>query len=63
MNIQVGDYLIMKKKHPCGNDIFMVQRVGMDFKIECTQCKHLVMANRGKIQKNIKQIIKKDNIT
>ncbi len=58
MDVQVGDTLLMKKKHPCGADTFSVLRIGMDFKIRCTGCGHEIMAPRVKIEKNIKKITK-----
>ena len=58
MDVVVGDKLIMKKSHPCGNNSFLVLRVGMDFKIKCSGCGHEVMLPRSKVEKNIKQIIK-----
>lgn len=57
MDIKVGDRLIMKKSHPCGNDTFSVLRVGMDFKLRCEGCGHEVMLARTKAEKNIKRII------
>ena len=51
--------LEMKKPHPCGNKIFLVTRVGMDFKIKCTGCGREVMVPRVKIEKNIKSILQK----
>ena len=60
MDIQVGDKLIMKKKHPCGADIFEVKRIGMDFKLVCTGCGHEIMVPRTKAEKALKKIIKKD---
>ena len=50
----------MKKKHPCGNDIFTVTRIGMDFKLKCDGCSHEVMVPRSKAEKAIKKIIKSD---
>ena len=38
MDIQIGDVLIMKKPHPCGENRFTVGRVGMDFRIRCVGC-------------------------
>ena len=35
MDIRINDELMMKKPHPCGNNRFLVLRVGMDFKIRC----------------------------
>ena len=57
MNVNVGDRLIMKKPHPCGNKEFEVLRIGVDFKIRCTECGREVMVPRSKIEKNIKSII------
>ncbi len=60
MDIQVGDVIVMKKKHPCGNSEFDVLRVGMDFKIRCKKCGHEVMVPRTKAEKNIKKVIKNE---
>ncbi|MBQ3074686.1 MAG: DUF951 domain-containing protein [Clostridia bacterium] len=56
MDVQVGDVLKMKKAHPCGGTDFLVLRVGMDFKIKCTQCGRQVMIPRSKAEKNIKSV-------
>lgn len=58
MDIRIGDILEMKKQHPCGNKCFEVLRIGMDFRIRCTNCGREVMLPRNKVEKNIKNIIK-----
>lgn len=58
MDIRVGDILTMKKAHPCENKDFLVTRSGMDFKLECKKCGHVVMIPRLKAEKNIKKIIR-----
>lgn len=58
MEISVGDRIEMKKQHPCGCKIFKVTRIGMDFKIECENCGHIIMLPRNKVEKSIKKIIK-----
>lgn len=58
MDIQIGDKLLMKKKHPCGNDIFTVTRIGMDFKLRCDSCGREFMVPRTKAEKSVKKIIK-----
>ncbi len=60
MDIQVGDKLLMKKKHPCGESIFTVTRIGMDFKIKCDGCGHEIMLPRVKCEKNIKKVLHKE---
>ena len=56
MDVRVGDILEMKKPHPCGCKEFLVTRSGMDFKIQCRKCGHLVEIPRLKAEKNIKRI-------
>lgn len=56
MNVNVGDFIVMKKPHPCGGKEFEVLRIGADFKIKCTTCGHEVMLPRSKAEKNIKEI-------
>lgn len=62
MDVQVGDILIMKKKHPCGENQFEVLRVGMDFRIRCKSCGRTVMVPRKKVEKSIKDIIRDDQL-
>ena len=52
--------LEMKKQHPCGTKQFYVLRSGMDFKLECKKCGHVVMVPRLKAEKNIKKVIREE---
>lgn len=61
MDIKVGDRLEMKKPHPCKGNIFVVNRIGMDFKILCEKCGHEVMLPRMKVEKNIRRILPKED--
>ena len=56
MDVRVGDTLTMKKKHPCGENRFLVLRSGMDFRIRSMGCGREVMVPRLKCEKNIKLI-------
>lgn len=58
MNIEVGDYLIMKKPHPCGSKTWEVLRIGADFRMKCCGCGHMIMIPRVKAEKNIKKVAK-----
>ncbi len=57
MDIKAGDRVELKKPHPCGNKVFTVLRIGMDFKIRCESCGREVMVPRNKIEKNIKKVL------
>ncbi len=57
MDINVGDKVEMKKKHPCGCNEFEITRIGMDFKLKCLGCSREIMVPRAKAEKSIKKII------
>lgn len=51
------DKLIMKKKHPCGNDVFTVARCGSDIRIICDACARDLTFPREALEKMIKKVI------
>ncbi len=58
MDIQLGDIVKLKKPHPCGSSEWEVIRVGMDFKLKCLGCGHLVMVPRKLVEKNCRSVRK-----
>lgn len=61
MNFSIGDKVQMKKMHPCGGNEWEILRVGIDFKIKCCKCGHLVMLSRKKFEKGVKKILEQQN--
>ncbi len=60
IKFDVGDILVMKKKHPCGADTLKVLRVGSDIRVECTLCGRDMTLPREKLEKNIKAVKHED---
>ena len=58
MDIELGDIVKLKKPHPCGSSEWEVIRVGMDFKLKCLGCGHLVMVPRKLVEKNCRGVRK-----
>jgi len=56
-NFCVGDYLKLKKLHPCGSDVFYVLYAGSDIKIRCLGCNKEMILPRVKLEKNIKSVV------
>ena len=55
MDIRLNDVLVMKKEHPCGSRTWRILRVGMDIKLKCEGCGHVIVLPR---EKALKMIIK-----
>ena len=63
MDVRLGDTLVMKKEHPCGEKRWKVLRTGADFRLKCLGCGHEIMVARFKAEKNIRQILREENIS
>lgn len=57
----LNDIVEMKKAHPCGTNRWKIIRMGMDIKIECTGCGHIVMLLRREFERKMKKILEKAN--
>ncbi|HOP65619.1 MAG TPA: DUF951 domain-containing protein [Bacilli bacterium] len=54
----IGTHVIMKKKHACQANDFVITRVGVDIKIKCTKCGREIMMDRLEFDKKIKKVVK-----
>ncbi|MCR5796710.1 MAG: DUF951 domain-containing protein [Eubacterium sp.] len=52
MEFTVGQIVKMKKAHPCGENRWEILRTGMDFRLKCTSCGHMILIPRKKFEKN-----------
>ena len=63
MDIRLGDTLVMKKPHPCGEKQWLVLRIGADFRLRCLGCGHEIMVPRFKAEKNVRDIVRPNNLS
>ena len=61
MVYKVGDIVETKKTHPCGSNKWEIVRTGIDFKLKCQGCGHLVTLERQKALKAITKKIENNN--
>lgn len=57
MEYEIGDIVRTKKVHPCGSKKWEIIRVGVDFKLKCLGCGHIITIERPKA---LKMITKKE---
>lgn len=58
LNYEVGDYVKLKKPHPCGSQEWEILRVGADFRLKCRGCGHQIMVPRKLVEKNTRGLTK-----
>ena len=60
-DLELGDILKLRKRHPCGEDRWKVIRLGADIKIECLGCGRQVMLSRRKLSRNVKSNLSQED--
>lgn len=58
-SFDLGDTVMMKKPHACGENRWVITRTGADIKIKCAGCGHVVMMDRVEFMKKGKKILLK----
>lgn len=56
--MRVGDVVRLKKAHPCGGFLWLVNRVGGDIGLRCETCGHYVMIPRFRLERRIREIVR-----
>lgn len=57
LSYKVGSIVIMKKQHPCGENLWTIIRTGADIKIKCNKCGRSIMLSRIDFDKKLKKIV------
>ena len=63
MEYNLGDIVKTKKMHPCGNNLWKIVRIGVDFKLKCLKCNHIIVLTREKALKAITKKIEENEQT
>lgn len=53
----VGQFLRLRKKHPCGNDVWEVLKAGVDMRIRCRKCERVILLPREQLVKQVKEVL------
>ena len=57
MEYNIGDIVRTKKVHPCGSKLWEITRVGVDFKLKCLGCNHIIMLDRLEFERKLRSIV------
>lgn len=58
---KLNDKVVMKKPHACGTNEWEIIRVGVDIKLKCTNCGHIIMMDRLEFEKKMRRVISEEN--
>ncbi len=53
----LGDRVILKKPHACGENLWEIIRVGADVKLKCAACGRVIMLDRLEFLRRVKKLV------
>lgn len=56
LEVELGDVVRLKKKHPCGSYEWQVVRLGVTIGIKCRLCQHYVLMKRSVFERKVRSI-------
>ena len=61
VEIDLGDIVRLRKKHPCGSYEWEVVRLGVDIGLICQGCQRRILLPRSTFNKRLKTIVTRAN--
>ena len=55
--VDIGDIVRLRKKHPCGSYDWQIVRLGLDIGLVCQGCQRRILMPRSTFNKRMKKII------
>lgn len=59
VQIEMGDIVRLRKKHPCGSSEWEVVRLGLDIGLVCQGCGRRILLPRSKFNKQVKTVVRR----
>lgn len=53
----LGDVVRLQRRHPCGGDTWLVDRLGADIGLRCQTCAHHVLVERRLLERRLVEFV------
>lgn len=60
MKYNLGNLVVMKKGHPCGENKWEIIRMGVDIKLKCVKCGRTIMMDRLEFEHKLKKVVENE---
>ncbi len=59
LTLYLGDLVRLRRRHPCGGDTWLVDRLGADIGIRCQTCDRHVLVERRTIERRLVEFVRR----
>lgn len=56
LELRVGDVARLRRRHPCGEDRWAVERLGADIGLRCAGCGRRIMLERATLERRLVEL-------
>ena len=53
----LGDVVLLRRRHPCGGDRWLIDRLGADIGLRCETCARHVMVERRLLERRLVEFV------
>ena len=57
LTLYLGDLVRLRRRHPCGGDTWLVDRLGADIGVRCQTCDRHVLVERRTIERRLVEFV------
>ena len=57
LEVLLGDVVRLRRRHPCGSDTWLVDRLGADIGLRCQGCERHVLIERPALERRIVEFV------
>jgi hypothetical protein len=59
LTLYLGDLVRLRRRHPCGGDTWLVDRLGADIGLRCQTCDRRVLVERRTIERRLVEFVRR----
>jgi hypothetical protein len=59
LTLYLGDLVRLRRRHPCGGDTWLIDRLGADIGLRCQTCDRHVLVERRTIDRRLVEFVRR----
>jgi hypothetical protein len=59
VELLLGDVVRLRRRHPCGGDTWLLDRLGADIGLRCETCRRHVLVERPALERRIVEFVRR----
>jgi hypothetical protein len=63
VELYLGDLVRLRRRHPCGGDTWLIDRLGADIGLRCETCGRHVLVERAALERRIAAFVRRGDPT